>query len=719
MQKKKTRKLWAFLLLLTMLTTLVPTTWTKAVEMPEAVINGEEHAELSLAEIFENYEHTDPTEFYAQLTELKELAAEVENTEAAKALYDKLDVAYTKAYTMWITSNVATYVDATDSRMLEENAYNTALINQMRDQFCICIRDLLELPGAGDIVAELTEDDIEFFSTYEEMTKEQLDAITREQELLQEYGAKQLEANMLTVTVNGTQMGFADIESAIMSGLLDADTYYNKHMELMDKQNSLLGDVYLRLVKVRQEIAALYDYDNYNDYMYENYGRDYTPEEIQKFSDSVKTYLSGPYYYLRNLTDFSAPCLQQTYEPEEIFDLLSTYIPQTSADLQDGLNHLIDNKLYDIAYSDVKMSGAFTTYFPYYNTECIVMQPSGNTYDMLTMVHEFGHFNADYQQGSMGSIDVAEVQSQGLEFLFMEHYEDIFGDDAGIVEEYVTLQQLYSFISGCLNNELETWAYLQKDLTLEAMNEKHAELLTAYEQMQPGTWTTEYYSKSWVQTPHYFTSPCYYISYATSVAGAFAIRELAMENPTAAVNAYLNVANAETDKGFSEVMDEAGLGDVLAPDVIKAVGEELMEHFDLEKRFEELLAQMQTPQPDTEEPQPEEPQEEEDQKVPEPQKICHVRKGDTLAKIGKRYQVDWKEIAQLNGIKAPYRIYAGQELILPDHAVINTEKVTVQKGDTLGKIAASLGLNWQVLAELLGIHAPYTIYEGQVLEFSY
>ena len=112
MQKKKTRKLWAFLLLLTMLTTLVPSTKGKAVELPESVVNGEEHAELSLKEIFENYEHTDPTEFYAQLEELTGLAAKEENAEAAKVLYDKLDVAYTKAYTMWNTANVATYVDA-------------------------------------------------------------------------------------------------------------------------------------------------------------------------------------------------------------------------------------------------------------------------------------------------------------------------------------------------------------------------------------------------------------------------------------------------------------------------------------------------------------------------------------------------------------------------------------------------------------------------------
>ena len=264
MQTKKTRKLWAFLLLLSMLFTLSPAAVSKAVEMSEAVLNGEEHAELTLKEIFENYEHTDPTEFYADLEEMKKLAETEENAEEAKELYDKLDTVYTKAYTMWITTTVATRVDATDTAMLEEDAYNTILINEMRDKFCICMRDILELPGAHDIVEDLTEDDIEFFSTYEEMTDEQLDATKREQALLQEYGTKQLEANALTVTVNGTEMGFADIEAAAMAGLLDMDTYFSKHMELMDKQNQLLGDVYLRLVKVRKENSKLNDYDNYN-----------------------------------------------------------------------------------------------------------------------------------------------------------------------------------------------------------------------------------------------------------------------------------------------------------------------------------------------------------------------------------------------------------------------------------------------------------------------
>ncbi len=44
------------------------------------------------------------------------------------------------------------------------------------------------------------------------------------------------------------------------------------------------------------------------------------------------------------------------------------------------------------------------------------------------------------------------------------------------------------------------------------------------------------------------------------------------------------------------------------------------------------------------------------------------------------------------------------------------EYYTVKKGDTLSKIGAKLGINWQNIAKLNNIKAPYTIYVGQKLK---
>jgi hypothetical protein len=46
-----------------------------------------------------------------------------------------------------------------------------------------------------------------------------------------------------------------------------------------DKYADALGEIYIRLVGVRQEIAAYLGYDSYEDYAYDLYGREYTPAQ--------------------------------------------------------------------------------------------------------------------------------------------------------------------------------------------------------------------------------------------------------------------------------------------------------------------------------------------------------------------------------------------------------------------------------------------------------
>ena len=55
-----------------------------------------------------------------------------------------------------------------------------------------------------------------------------------------------------------------------------------------------------------------------------------------------------------------------------------------------------------------------------------------------------------------------------------------------------------------------------------------------------------------------------------------------------------------------------------------------------------------------------------------------VKKGETLALIGRTYGVDYRDIARRNGIKKPYTIYVGQRLIIRD-------KPVTQQGSGKGK----------------------------------
>lgn len=96
-----------------------------------------------------------------------------------------------------------------------------------------------------------------------------------------------------------------------------------------------------------------------------------------------------------------------------------------------------------------------------------------------------------------------------------------------------------------------------------------------------------------------------------------------------------------------------------------------------------------------------------------------VVSGDTLSGIGSKLGVNWKDIANANGITSPYTIYPGQKLTIPggSSTASSTKTYTVKSGDTLSGIGQKLGVNWKDIANKNGISSPYTIYPGQVLKY--
>lgn len=102
-----------------------------------------------------------------------------------------------------------------------------------------------------------------------------------------------------------------------------------------------------------------------------------------------------------------------------------------------------------------------------------------------------------------------------------------------------------------------------------------------------------------------------------------------------------------------------------------------------------------------------------------------VKSGDCLSKIGSRLGVNWRDIANANGIVSPYVIYVGQNLLIPRSVATpapqpsnNSATYTVQSGDTLSGIAAKFGTTYQKIAADNGIANPNIIHPGQVLRIN-
>ena len=95
----------------------------------------------------------------------------------------------------------------------------------------------------------------------------------------------------------------------------------------------------------------------------------------------------------------------------------------------------------------------------------------------------------------------------------------------------------------------------------------------------------------------------------------------------------------------------------------------------------------------------------------EPPEFYTVVKGDSLSRIARRYDLEWPDIAALNGILPPWVIRPGQRLRLYPEPVY----YTVKRGDCLSAIGKALGKNWRKIAADNNIDPPYVIRTGQRL----
>ena len=112
------------------------------------------------------------------------------------------------------------------------------------------------------------------------------------------------------------------------------------------------------------------------------------------------------------------------------------------------------------------------------------------------------------------------------------------------------------------------------------------------------------------------------------------------------------------------------------------------------------------------------------------QQIHVVQSGETLFSIATRYGRTVNEIAQANGLSAPYVIHRGNQLTIPAAGGVAQAPVaapveqqpsgrttyTVQAGDLLALIAAQFGTTYIELAQINGIANPDLLHVGQVLQ---
>lgn len=311
-----------------------------------------------------------------------------------------------------------------------------------------------------------------------------------------------------------------------------------------------MGELLVEMIRLRQETAASVGYSDYVQFAYDfYYCRDFTPGQVEEYLDTLQQELVPVY---RDLAESGVWDRYYDYCTEaQTMSFLKKATKNMGGVVEDAFGFLEKGRLYDISYGENKYNSSFEVYLTGYQSPFIFMNSNADSYDKLTLAHEFGHFCADYAcYGSYAGVDVAEFFSQGMEYLSL-----CYGEDVKSLTELKMAGSLCTYVeqSAYAAFEQRMYGLSGDELTVEALCALYEEIIREF-----GLDAYGYDRREFVTITHFYTNPLYIISYVVSNDGAMQLYQLEQEEPGAGLELYENSLTTG-DGYFLEFLEGAGL----------------------------------------------------------------------------------------------------------------------------------------------------------------
>lgn len=534
-----------------------------------------DHVDLT----FEELEYFDVTEedFDAVVANLEEIASDINNAGQVADIIDQMEDLYLKNATNDAIASVYSTLDA------ENQEYNDLVM--MYDELWTSLGDKIMLnykiiaeSACWEVLYERVDDEDEWqdILDYEPMTEEQKELERRISELNLRYD--ELYIADYVYEINGVEYDEDSLPDAYSAGVIDITQYFAGVADICEQRNQALGELFLEMVDIRTQLAKSYGYDNYADYAYaEIYDRDFSPEDLDEYRQQVIDYMVPVEHELYDLL-FDDPDYMDMWDVEmseqECLDTFEQYLPNISDDLLVTFRYMTEHGMYDLSVDDRKAPGGYTTQFYSYFTPFMFNCADGTISDMGTLIHEFGHYNQMYYASEeewiypKNNLDVAEIHSQGLEMLFLDYSEDIYGDYAYTVDLYTMMNMAYACVEGVKEDAFQYAVYSNpENLTIEKLNQIYYDVCLEYGSEE---FTNSYYLglygfmapeeiTEWVEIPHTFQSPLYYVSYSVSMAAVEELWDVILDDREKGIDLYLDLVGMGLVDSYSDTLDAVGL----------------------------------------------------------------------------------------------------------------------------------------------------------------
>lgn len=483
-------------------------------------------ADLKLVDM--KYEHIE----YAQAQEILDRLENIDEKQKDEIFKceEEFYELYCKVSTMIQISKLKYQLNTNQNNYFKEYLYSIDLLGKMKRAY---------VDALGDEESNLSDELNKYYTLSIERSK-----------LVDEYSSKQAS---VTIDVDGKQLGLADIIKSTSNDTKTFDKLYDKWYTAYNKS---VGEIFLKLVKIDNEMAEIKGDTTYAESAYKSYSREYSPEDIKTFIAYVKKTVPKIFKQLY-MSNIAADYVLQQYtyknDDELLNDIDKGFISKNES-LQKAYEYLIKYELYDIASRDNKELGGFTTYLEQYAEPFMMLNYQSQYQTALTFIHEFGHYFSYYQIGAnQGGLDLDETYSQALELIAMPYYSEIFKSDKySKAAKIYTIESLVgAIIQGCLYEEFLNIVYQNPDMTVDEMNKAYGKIAKEY------GLTVD--NRSWCLVAHNFEMPYYYISYSVSAVAAFEVWAKALQQEEQGIETYFKLIEAGRDHSFIESIEKAGL----------------------------------------------------------------------------------------------------------------------------------------------------------------
>ena len=411
----------------------------------------------------------------------------------------------------------------------------------------------------------------------------------------QQYGAI---AGKMTITHEGQEYTLQQAAQFLESEDRNIrESVYRKIQERRLEDKTAMHDLFSSLIQKRHQVAVNAGFENYRDYKFVELGRfDYTKEDCYQFHEAVKLHvlpLIDKIYarkkqklgleVLKPWDTEAEPAGTKPLRPftdgKDLYEKSVACFEQLHPFFADCLKKMNSLKHFDLESRKGKAPGGYNCPLAESGAPFIFMNAAGQMSDVTTMVHEGGHAIHSFLSHHLSlsafkeyPMEIAEVASMSMELFSMDHWQSFFDNETDLnrAKEHQLERTITIFPWIAIIDKFQHWVYEHPAHTIEERTQTWTSILKEFSTGSIDyTGLDEFRAIGWQRQLHLFEVPFYYIEYGIAQLGAIGMWMQYQQNPSAALENYMNALALGGTKTLPELYKTAGIEFNFSPNYVK------------------------------------------------------------------------------------------------------------------------------------------------------